>query len=168
MDDKIAAVGAFTPKWNGTKGDGKPEELANGFRWAKASTFNQQYAWVPDDQQEWVINSERTYDVTVIHAGSLFRREALQAVGGYATSFSPAGHREETDLYCRLYFAGYRLLVCSGARMWHFAASRGGSRPDGADDSNRRAMVKSDEIMFQARLTGWMEKHPDKPITILK
>lgn len=170
QDPLIAAVGAFTPNWNGAIDNSAkaPFQLNNGFRWIKTPTLQGRYGWVAEDGQGQIVNTDHVYDVTVIHAGSLFRTEAVRAVGGYATMISPAGHREETDLYCRLYFAGYRLVVAGAARMWHFQATSGGSRPQGFVDPDRAAMQMSDEALFQMRLSEWVEKHPDKPITILK
>ena len=168
-DENIAAVAPMTPNWKHSLTIAPPDKLKNGFVRTRSGLVPElQTILEAVDQQQVVMVAEpgQTYDVCTIHGGSLYRKSLMTAAGGWAKNYSPVGHREETIAYARAYLKGYRLVVAASARLWHFEASLGGSRPAGQNDPNRNAQRSSDEAMFQRELTSLIEKHPDRPIDV--
>jgi len=111
--------------------------------------------WVPTDGQGILLDAQRAYKVCHLHGMFMYRKSAVQEVGGFPTWMSRFGHREETELTLRLFFGGYDLLVCPGARLWHAAAPHGGSR-----DTDRKEAL-DDEKEFQSRVGSWVSEHGD-------
>jgi len=162
-NEKVGAVGFMTPNWQFHQRQPPPKILRNGFVMRSSNLVpNLGLIHEPIDQQELVISEDIIWDVCTIHAGSLFRRSAAERVGGFATHFSPTGHREETLFYCRLWFTGWELKVRSTSRLWHFESSIGGSRPEGAHSQNRQNNRRSDESKFQGELRALIASYPDK------
>ena len=119
--------------------------------------IEQKDSLIPIDGQATLLQTDKTYSVCHLHGLFMYRKEAVQRVGGFATHTSRFGHRDETDLSLRLYFAGYEILVYPRARLWHSEAPHGGSRED--RDVGERLR---DETMFQERLAGWVNENPEK------
>jgi len=149
-DGRIAAVAGSNPN-----------PFHQNPRWEFTSFPNflviQQDSLIPIDGQNTLLDTDKTYGVCHLHGLFMYRTEAVQAVGGFATHMSRFGHRDETDLTLRLYFAGYELLVCPWARLWHAEAPYGGSR----EDRDREACLR-DEEAFQQRLATWIKENPGK------
>jgi len=157
-DEKIGAVGGLSPNaWNFSTI--KAEEFKNYF-----------YSWngliIPDDRQCCFIeNPPEIYEVSHLHGLFLYRKRIVQEVGGFGTHMTRVGHRDETDLTLRMYFADYRLLVCPKAWLRHAEAMGGGSR-DALTVEERTELQMEDEARFQKRLHDWREKYPEKPFPI--
>ncbi len=172
-DPKIAAAAPMTPNWKHSTvvaSAEAPNGLENGFIKTSSSLAPELgQIWEAVDGQQVIANSDgKIYNVSVIHAGSLYRKSALEAIGGFATHFSPVGHREESMTYSKLYLAGYRLVVVGSARLWHFEANMGGSRERGAKDPIRDNHRMADEALFQREIRALAAKHPDRPLKFLK
>jgi GT2 family glycosyltransferase len=163
--EKVGAVGFMTPNfaWKGHYVE-PPAVLRNGFKkvFEAATAPTLPWIWEPNDSQELVVKEDHIWLVCTLHGGSLYRRAAAEAVGGFCTHFSPTGHREETLFYTRMYLAGWNLAVRSTSRLWHFESTSGGSRPDGARSDSRLNARRSDEGKFQAELLALIEAHPER------
>ena len=157
-DEKIGAVGGLSPNaWN--------------FSTIEANEFkNYFYEWngliIPDDRQCCFINDPpEIYDVIHLHGLFLYRKRVIEDVGGFGIHMTRVAHRDETDLTLRMYFAGYRLLVCPKAWLRHAEAPGGGSR-DALTVAERTKLQEADESLFQKRLLDLRKKHPDKKFPI--
>jgi len=120
-----------------------------------------------DMQQHWIDHNE-PIEVCHMHGGFIDWKQALQDVGGFATWCTNLGHREETDVSLRLYFAGFKCLYLPWVRSWHMEAEGGGSR-DSANplhSQQRRQLQLQDEEKFQGRLRAWMETNPDRWVPV--
>ena len=159
----------MTPNWSYSKITKAPDELKNGFI-KIPSSINPSIGEIyePVDQQQVIMVTDKVYRVCVLHAGSLYRREAALKIGGFCNDIiSTIGHREESLFYTKLYMSGWDLAVYPRARLWHFESSMGGSRIKGVDDPDRNAARANDEFKFKKELIRLQEKHPDRPITVL-
>lgn len=116
---------------------------------------------LPIDGQGTICDIDRTFSVCHLHGLFLYRKSLVQEVGGFATHMSRVGHRDETDLTLRLYFAGYDLLFYPLARLWHCEAPHGGARDVLTPDERARLQIR-DEEMFQHRLAEWIDKDPER------
>jgi GT2 family glycosyltransferase len=166
QNDDIAAVGGMCPNPKHYQViDPPPEdgEFPTGLR--KEVRRDGGVFYEPYDGQQNLIRQTRVYEVCHLHGLFLFRKSLVEKVGGFSTWMSPFGHRDETDLTLRLYFAGYRLLVCTRARLWHGEAPSGGSR-DGENIKVIRNTKAGDEKVFQDRVKKWMEEYPDRKLRI--
>lgn|SRR3990167_585123 len=165
-DENIAVAAPLTPDWKGGRVLAAPSSLRNGFQKAHNadSAPSQGFIYEACDEQSSVYrNTNGVYDVCVVHAGGLYRKDAAMKVGGFAKHFSPTGHREESWFYTKLYVeGGYRLIVVPTARSWHFQASFGGSRPRGVQDSKRIENRRTDEAKFQADFLRWQKMAIEK------
>jgi len=171
-NERLGAVAPSTPDWrySTVRALPAPGRFRNGFYRARVDDvpgFSE--IWVADDDQRAIYECgpNVTYEVCTLHAGALYRREAMLSIGGFSHWFTPIGHREETHAWCRLYLAGWKLLVKPAARVWHFEASRGGSRVHGANSPERRAAQVEDEVRFQKDFRRWRRERPDRPFMIL-
>lgn len=164
----IGAVAFMTPHYLVQSIVSAPEKLNNAFYKVEGHELvpNLPYALEPRDEQALLTTDDVVWEVCHLHGGSLFKQEAAEAVGGFCTHLSPVGHREETLFYARMFFAGWKLCVRSTARLWHFEATSGGSRPSGDRDPNRKACQCSDEGKFQAELQELMKANPDRQLTL--
>lgn len=57
-----------------------------------------------------------------------FRREALEAVGGFDEGYRKSAFREDADIAFRLRQAGHRLWFSAEAWLYHLSAQQGGTR----------------------------------------
>lgn len=103
--------------------------------------------------QFWHYRDEAVVECEHLYSTWLYRREYLEAVGGFPDCYSRFGQREETDASVRLYLLGrHKLLVDTQAVAWHFLAP-GGRRPEGT-----REAAAADDKLFRARLAQWRAK----------
>ena len=169
--DKVAAIAPMTPNYNEPRSihhvvDGN---LRNGFQIGTLPDLPEfgSIGLNPfDDQSKWCLPGP-VYDVCHIHGGCLYRKSVLdQVCGGWAVEYTRTGHREETVIYVRLHFAGWRLLVDSSARLVHFESNKGGSRPMGRDHESRLKDRKSDEQRFQRELQKLILCNPQVDLPI--
>ncbi len=171
----VGAVAPSTPDWQYSRTpfslDPPVEgelDFENGFYWDDKTLDVPGYPcgiWCADDaQRRWYPDAADAdaYDVCTLHGGGVYRQDALEAAGGFSAHFTPIGHREETHAWCRVYRAGWRLLVAPAARVWHFEASSGGSRTNKAGSPERRAMQVQDEQRFQTDFAQWYADEPER------
>lgn len=172
QDDTIAAVAGSNPN-PFARNYTEPAELMHNviIMQEPESGIHRLAPWlengyVPIDGQATLADTDRVYSVCHLHGLFMYRADAVKDVGGFGfgkadqegtRQMSRFGHRDETDLTLRLYFAGYDIQVCPAARLWHCEAPHGGSR----ENRNREA-CQNDEVMFQERLASWIKEHPDK------
>ena len=154
-DATLAAVAPMTPNFDCPRGFHHiGDRMESGF-WLQVPPDYPEFGplgLVPFDVQSKFSAGDRVYEVCHIHGGCLYRRSAVEAIGGWAVDYTPTGHREETIIYVRLYFAGQRMAVRTGARLVHFEASKGGSRPKGREHESRLKDRRADEEKFQREL----------------
>ncbi|HJH25423.1 MAG TPA: hypothetical protein C5S37_01340 [Methanophagales archaeon] len=76
-------------------------------------------------------NLDSVKEVLTMHACSLYKKDALKEVGGYAeTAYKGNYKREESDLNFRLRKVGYKLYFQSDAKTIHSKVNSGGCRVD--------------------------------------
>lgn len=157
-DNKAGAVGGLSPNaWHFNTI--KPDQFKNFF-------YVENGNLIPEDRQcGFIENPPDRYEVCHLHGLFLYKKTVIQDVGGFGVHMTRVAHRDETDLTLRMWFAGYRLLVCPKAWLRHAEAPGGGSR-DEITLEERRAMQEKDEAAFQSRLKALIEKHPDKKLTM--
>ena len=165
-NENAAAASMSCPHWQTGKRIKPVEKLANGFV-TTTSPYVPGQILEPVDQQQAIMDSAVIYKVCTLHGMALYRRSAVEAVGGWATHLTPTGHREESLVFTKLHLAGYDLLVDMQARQWHCEAAMGGSRPQGASDPGREANRSKDEAVFQKELREWIDAHPERLLTYL-
>jgi GT2 family glycosyltransferase len=164
QSDDIAAVGGMCPNPGHYKViDPVSEEFPSGIR--KEIRSDGSIFYEPYDNQQNLIKEPRVYEVCHLHGLFLFRKSLVEKVGGFATWMSFLGHRDETDLTLRLYFAGYKLLVTTRALLWHGEAGNGGSR-GGMHRNEARNIKAEDEKKFQDRIKTWIAEHPNRHLRI--
>lgn len=113
---------------------------------------------IPTDGQGMEFDLGQSYKVCHLHGLFMYRKSAVAEVGGFNADGSRFSHREETDLTLRLFFAGWDLLVCPDARLWHAEAPYGGARDD---RELRQQIATKDEEVFQERVKAWLSQHRD-------
>ena len=138
--------------------------------------------WIPKDcprefiseqcKVKWVNNNElfltgwaqtnQHHDLTPIqtehlNSGFLYKREAVERIGGYFLDFSICGHREESDLSYRIFRQGYNLYIAPSAIAWHFHPMSGGIR-ETAGVSHQKINWDHDEKLFLERMEQWLPK----------
>lgn len=86
---------------------------------------------------------------TVRGCNMSFKRDALEAVGGFHTGFHGNAYREETDVCFRLARAGWRVRYEPSAALVHLEAALGGCR-EGAP-LHDGPMVYRNEFLFLLR-----------------
>ncbi len=95
-----------------------------------------------------------------------YRREAIEAVGGWAVEgYSNHAHREESDACARLLLAGYGMAVTTEAVARHLIAPSGGARDISKTDQGNFVIsepgpLAADELLFRMRLTKFKAKYP--------
>lgn len=169
-DDRIAAVAGsnpnpFFPDTTELVNRVVEEQLSLDRPFFPNILFPQDNSLIPTDGQATTLDLGQTYKVCHLHGLFMYRKAAVQSVGGFATHTSRFGHRDETDLTLRLFFGGYDIVVCPDARLWHAEAPYGGARDDREE---RIRLATRDEETFQERLKAWMEqnKHMLEEVTI--
>lgn len=160
-DGNIAAVAGsnpnpFFPDATEVMGRIVREQLSLGRPFFPNILFWKDNSLIPTDGQAMAFDTGQTYKVCHLHGLFMYRRSAVEKVGGFATHTSRFGHRDETDLTLRLFFAGYDLLVCPDARLWHAEAPYGGARDD---QEQRLKLATRDEESFQERVKAWVEQN---------
>ncbi len=88
----------------------------------------------------------------------LYRRSAVMSVGGFPRECSFVSFREDTDMSHRLYLAGYRILIQTGALAYHMRAADGGCR-DGKSWGER---LVRDGLGFLERLKVWRSEAKER------
>lgn len=157
-DEKIGAVGGLSPNaWNfATIED---SEFKNDFYKSNGNL-------IPEDRQCCFINNpSEYYEVAHLHGLFLYRKKAIEDVGGFGVHMTRVAHRDETDLTLRMWFADQRLLVNPKAWLRHDEAPDGGSR-GGLTVQERTGLQMKDELAFQTRLKYLQEQRPDKKLPI--
>lgn len=157
-DESIGAVGGLSPNaWTYRVIQGN--EFKNFF-------YEQNGNMIPEDRQCCFIeNAEDLYEVAHLHGLFLYRKKAIESVGGFGIHMTRVAHRDETDLTLRMYYADYRLLVCPKAWLRHAEAPGGGSRDDLTVPARTQLQIQ-DEIAFQARFKALRDQYPHKKLTM--
>lgn len=79
----------------------------------------------------------------------------------YELSLSPVSHREETIFSHKIKRAGYKLLVNSEAKVWHFRCEKGGIR-----SHQSKKFYDDDEMIFKGLLNLW-NVNSDRKLVVL-
>jgi glycosyltransferase involved in cell wall biosynthesis len=96
-----------------------------------------------------------------LNSGFLYRREALEKIGGYFLGYSKVGHREETDTSYRIHIAGYKLFVVPASLAFHYHPSVGGIR-ETSGQAHTKELWDHDEKLFRERINIWLPKPENK------
>jgi len=92
----------------------------------------------------------KKYQIQHLHSGFMYKKSALEKIGGYFLGYSKVGHREETDTSYRLFLDGGKLKIAQNAVCFHFHPSTGGIRTDGGKP-NDPILWEQDEKIFIER-----------------
>lgn len=151
-DEPLAAVGGLHP------------EPGNGPRDLDIALSDPE--WIPRfDKPDWRLQGHFYYSPPeILEAESLgggailYRRSAIEDAGGWAVpGYSDLAFREESDLSARLYARGYKMMITTGAIVWHLLAPGGGARKylktgKGNIMLTDRGDMQSDERVFAETL----------------
>ncbi len=99
-----------------------------------------------------------TRDVDHLYSSFIYRK----GIAKYELSLSNKAHREETLFSYSIKRAGYRLLVCGDAKVWHWRQKGGGIRSD-----NEVGDYHHDEGIFQGYLNLWDVKKEERKLVVL-
>ncbi|MFW5889425.1 MAG: glycosyltransferase [Bacillota bacterium] len=98
---------------------------------------------------QWIEKqSERVLEVDHLYSSFLFRVKA--ATHGYCTMLSKVGHREETIFSHEIKLKGWRLLVNTSAKTWHYRENNGGIR-----SHSDQSLWAYDEYIFDTKMKYW-------------
>jgi len=98
---------------------------------------------------QWVkYNKSFTVDAEHLYSSFLYRKKA--AVHGFCRILSKVGHREETIFTHEMFRHGYRLLIDTGAIVWHLREEKGGIRKGSNEE-----MFNNDEGVFKKYMNEW-------------
>jgi len=101
----------------------------------------------PNFNVQWFTHpTQRTIEADHLHSTFLYRR----GVEKFNPFLSPAAHREETLFTYGLKRQGYRILIDTSVKTWHFRDSLGGIR-----SHTNPQYWEDDERLFQAQLAEW-------------
>ena len=92
-----------------------------------------------------------------LNSGFLYRREAVEKVGGYFLDLSIAGHREESDLSYRIFREGYAEFIVPSAIAFHYHPMSGGIR-ETLGEWHGKNNWDHDEQKFLERMERWLPK----------
>ena len=71
---------------------------------------------------------------------------------------SVSGFREETDFMIKLAYAGYKMIVDTGAKAWHLQATSGGARGKSVDEYKQAVAINEEhfrrKFLYQFRKSG--------------
>jgi len=164
--DNVAAVGGLCPNPFGCSQVDPPEldKFPNRLTWTNAGHFGRIVE--PSDGQGYLMKTGAVYKVQHLHGLFVYRKSAVEKVGGFFTDSSDIGHRDETHLTLRLYLNGYDLLVVPRAILWHAEATIGGSRGSTGHGKWRRQLQIADETIFQDELQKWIKENPNRSLHI--
>jgi len=102
-------------------------------------------------QMNILLNSPEYIPVEHLHSGFLYKKSALEEIGGYFLGYSKVSHREETDISYRLLLNCGELQICTSAVAFHFHPFWGGIRTDENGKPNDTALWEHDEKLFIER-----------------
>lgn len=92
----------------------------------------------------------KKYQIQHLHSGFMYKKAALEKIGGYFLGYSKVGHREETDTSYRLFLDGGKLAIAQNAICFHFHPMTGGIRTDNGK-VNDSSLWENDEKIFIER-----------------
>lgn len=92
----------------------------------------------------------KKYQIQHLHSGFMYKKAALEKIGGYFLGYSKVGHREETDTSYRLFLDGGKLVIAQNAICFHFHPMTGGIRTDNGK-INDNSLWENDEKIFVER-----------------
>ena len=92
-----------------------------------------------------------------LNSGFLYRREAVEKIGGYFLELSIAGHREESDLSYRIFMQGYTEFLVTSAIAFHYHPMSGGIR-ETLGQWHDKTNWDHDEKLFLNRMEQWLPK----------
>jgi len=102
-------------------------------------------------QMNILLNYNENISVEHLHSGFMYKKSALEKIGGYFLGYSKVGHREETDTSYRLFKDGGKLVVCPEAVAFHYHPFFGGIRTDANGVPNDTNLWTEDEELFIER-----------------
>ncbi len=88
---------------------------------------------------------------TVNGANMSFKRAAIEGVGGFDTSFTGNGWREESDAALRVVQSGWSLRFVPAAHLMHLANPSGGARAFGSDYYASSDIYQNETLFFLRR-----------------
>jgi len=107
--------------------------------------------WFKHSQEDVIWENDHLYSCY------MYRRNVANMIGGYNTTLSAAGHREETDFSYRIMMAGYALGVDTSAIVWHYRQPDGGIR----SSEISKEMFDSDDKQFWDMVVNSKDKMLD-------
>lgn len=114
-------------------------------------------------QMNILLNTKGNISVEHLHSGFMYKKSALEEIGGYFLGYSKVGHREETDTSYRLFKDGGKLVVCPDAVAFHYHPNFGGIRTDENGKPSDALLWENDEKLFIERFKNNFPMD-DKPI----
>ena len=111
---------------------------------------------------QWMVPQEnKIIEVDHLYSSFLYKKEAGKH--GYCLELSPVAHREETIFTYEMKRNGWKLLVDTRARTWHFRQSQGGIR-----EYKETNYWQLDEQVFDRKLKEWnIQKNTENKLIIL-
>jgi len=98
----------------------------------------------------YLYDKEEVIESHHLQSGYMFRKSAVEEVGGRATDKTFSAFREETELCMLLRLAGYKLITHTGAIAWHDHAPRGGARQQGPQKYSKNVVM--DDGTFRKKI----------------
>lgn len=99
-----------------------------------------------------------TKEVDHLYSCFLYRK----GIAKYELTLSNKAHREETLFTYSLKRAGYKLVVCGDAKVWHWRSKKGGIRSDDVIGDYHH-----DEGIFNGYLNLWDVKKEERKLVVL-
>lgn len=107
------------------------------------------------ENTQWVIQPPgQVFEVEHLYSSFLYRKVSDI---GYDLSLSPVAHREETIFSHEYFRKGWKVLVTTDAKTWHFRNPQGGIR-----STPNPELWEHDEKIFQRKLQSWAIKPEGK------
>jgi hypothetical protein len=123
------------------------------------------------EKQSYIHHATEPYEVEHLRGYFLYRKSALEEVGGFPTDYSQFARREELDTCLRMRMAGYKLMVEPRALCWHLFAMQGGTREvEGGDwlrSPQSKKYIQHDLELFDKKLRGWLRSDKGKRLKII-
>jgi GT2 family glycosyltransferase len=123
------------------------------------------------EKQSYIHHASEPYEVEHLRGYFLYRKSAVEEVGGFPTDYSQFARREELDTSIRMRMAGYKLMVEPRAICWHLFAMRGGTREiEGGDwvkSPQSKRYIEHDLALFDKKLRGWLKSDKGKRLKII-
>lgn len=111
-----------------------------------------------NDSAQWHTEHDvPVYTVEHLHSTFMYR---VAAAKPYCHELSPVGHREETMFTYEIHRAGWKLILDTTAKTWHYRFPTGGIR------SHTDGWVK-DEAIFKRKMYEWEIIHSDIKLFVL-